>query len=298
MASTENGTEVVPHTFGRLQHEPIIDRIAPRTLELIQRQVAPGCTTAEVGHFLELCANYDLDPFAKEAWCAKNKGGDKLLIMVGRDGLRKIAHRQGLHIDGDVVREKDELTVTRTPDGNRTIAHSYGNPAERGKVIGAWAEVREGRPSGRPMGYFYAPLDEYRPSNASAYSPWSKQIGVMILAAAERQAIRQATPLGGLIAEGEDEVVFDYEATAEEAPVVAKALIDEAEAKRIRAMLEEVAWPDGELRMQLVAAGAADISDIGLAIANLTRPQAEALTHEINAVLDARDVAEMGGEGS
>lgn len=201
LAPTEPGTD--------LYRPPIIDSIDPRRLALIKAQIAPGCNDAEVGHFLELCAHYGLDAFAREAWCAKGKNGGKLLIMVGRDGLRKIGQRNGLHIDGDVVRANDEFTICRTPDGNRTVTHSYGNPAKRGDIIGAWAECRMGGPLGKPMGYFFAPLSEYMPKGASDYSPWSKQVGVMILAAAERQAIRQATPLGGLLAFGEDEVIND-----------------------------------------------------------------------------------------
>src|SRR6185312_14774920 len=99
MSATEQSTELVPHGLDRLQRRPVIDRIDQRTLDLIRRQVAPNCTNAEIGHFLELAAHYDLDPFAKEVWCAKNRDGSRLLIMVGRDGLRKIAQRQGMRID-------------------------------------------------------------------------------------------------------------------------------------------------------------------------------------------------------
>jgi hypothetical protein len=83
----------------RFQRLPIIDRIDPRQLDLIKRTVAiaegaQAITNAELGHFLELCAVYGLDPFAREAWIAKSKSG-KLLIMVGRDGLRKVAKGEG-----------------------------------------------------------------------------------------------------------------------------------------------------------------------------------------------------------
>jgi hypothetical protein len=189
-----------------LEAAPAIDGVNQRRLDLLQKTVAKGVTLAELASFLELCSKYELDPFAHEAWCVKSKQG-KLLIMVGRDGLRNIGQRNGLHIDGDVVREHDDFQVVRTPDGNRTVQHSYSHPAKRGYIIGAWCECREGGPLGRPMGYFYAPLNEYQPKGASEYSPWSKQVGVMILAAAERQAIRQATPLGGLLAVGEDESI-------------------------------------------------------------------------------------------
>jgi hypothetical protein len=205
-APAEPTTAVARRDDGDLYRPPIFDQIDPRKLALVKAQIAPGCTDGEVGHFLELCAHYDLDAFAREAWCAKSKTG-KLLIMVGRDGLRKIGQRNGLHIDGDVGRANDEFTICRTPDGNRTVQHSYSSPAKRGDIVGAWAECRLGGPMGKPMGYFYAPLSEYLPRNISDHSPWSKQVGVMILAAAERQAIRQATPLGGLLAEGEDALV-------------------------------------------------------------------------------------------
>lgn len=214
-------SEIVPTDGADLSAPPIFDGMDQRRLALVKSQVAPGCTDGEVAHFLELCGHYGLDPFAREAWCAKNKQGN-LLIMVGRDGLRKIAQRQGIHVDGDVVRAEDELSIVRTPDGNRTVAHSYTNPAQRGEVIGAWAECRQGGPLGKPLGYFFAPLSEYMPANVSSYSPWSKQVGVMILAAAERQAIRQATPLGGLLAVGEDETIngrqdlTDVEVSAED----------------------------------------------------------------------------------
>jgi phage recombination protein Bet len=180
---------------------PIIDEVDKRRLDLIRKTVAKGCTDAEIASFLELAARYDLDPFAHEIWCAKDKGG-RLLLMVGRDGLRKIALRQGLYIDGDVVRAKDEFAVRRTEHG-RVVHHAYGLPEERGEIVGAWCDVTD--TAGRSVGYFYAPLSEYKPRNASEYSPWSKQTSTMILAAAERQALRQATPLGGLLAEGEDE---------------------------------------------------------------------------------------------
>lgn len=222
---------------------PLIDTLPDRWVGYLAATIAqvedggPPITRSEVGMFVELCAAYRLDPFAKEAWLAKSKRG-KLLVMVGRDGLRKIVMRNGLHLDGDVVRANDTFAVTRSPDGNRTVAHSYGNPAKRGEIVGAWAEVREGGPMGKPMGYFYAPLEEYRPQGASPYSPWSKQVGVMILAAAERQAARQSTPLGGLVAEGENESIEARE-VAGLGSVPPGATPDETPADELPAMLVE-----------------------------------------------------------
>jgi hypothetical protein len=208
----------------RFQRLPIIDRIDPRQLDLIKRTVAiaegaQAITNAELGHFLELCAVYGLDPFAREAWIAKSKSG-KLLIMVGRDGLRKVVDRNGLKMRGATIYAKDHFEVAHvdspadaTPgeweahgsEPFHRVAHRQkGIGAERGAVVGAWARVVERR-TGAERGYFDAPLSEYLPANVSQYSPWSKQVSTMMLGAVERQAARQATPLGGLLAAGEDE---------------------------------------------------------------------------------------------
>ncbi len=209
----------------QLARRPVIELVNPQQLALIKNRVAPNATNGEVGQFLELCVAYGLDPYAGEAWCAKSRGQNggegRLLIMVGRDGLRKIAHRNGLDIDGDVVRLYDDFEVKRDPKTReRTILHAYTEAiredrakrdgdqtpeaSARGPIVGAWAEVYD--QAGKQRGYFYAPLTEYRPTNPKQlqYSPWGSQESVMILAAAERQALRQATPLGGLLAEGED----------------------------------------------------------------------------------------------
>jgi hypothetical protein len=208
----------------RLQRRPIIDRIDQRQLALIKRTIAvaegdQAITDAELGHFLELCAVYGLDPFAREAWIAKSKTG-KLLIMVGRDGLRKIVERNGLKMRGGVIYAKDHFEVEHidspadaTPGEweahgsqpfHRVTHRQVGIGAQRGPVVGAWARVKDRR-TGAERGYFDAPLSEYLPANVSQYSPWSKQVSTMMLGAVERQAARQATPLGGLLHEGEDE---------------------------------------------------------------------------------------------
>jgi hypothetical protein len=203
-ASEELGLE-------RLTRRPVIDRIlsqqdGKQTLDLIRATVAKGCTDAEIGHFLELCAAYELDPFAREAWCAKSNTGG-LLIMVGRDGLRKVVQRNGSEMEGDVVHANDTFSYERRVDEDGHPFHDVTHRVEsfdRGVILGSWARVWE-RQTGIERGFFVAALSEYMPLNAAAQSPWNKQTSAMILAAAERQAARQATPLGGLLAEGEDE---------------------------------------------------------------------------------------------
>jgi RecT family len=270
---------------------PAFDSIDKRRLELIKRTVAKGATDAELASFLELAAKYDLDPFAHEVWCAisqRDGGNRNVLIMVGRAGLRKIAQRQGLRIDGDVVRERDEFTVTRNPDRTRTIQHSYtervpgkdGLPQGRGPIVGAWAEVWD---DGGQRGYFYAPIGEYKPTNPKKlqYSPWGSQESTMILAAAERQAIAMATPLGGLHAEGES-----------------VALDAGPEVSTVRPLLNEDDSSEGGLLprpaysvlMNAREVGYAPLSDwetVGMMVAGLTEEELEKWATEKHAILDA-----------
>jgi hypothetical protein len=193
-----------------LERQPIIDLIPERQVALLKAR-APRLNHAELAAAVELAWSYKLDPFANEIWFTKSRGRNggegKLLIMVGRDGLRKIAQRNGLEVDGDVVRAHDLFRVTRGADRQRVVEHEYqGSADDRGEIVGAWAECWE-RKTNRQRGFFYAPIGEYEPAQTDGYSPWGKQVSVMVLAAAERQAVRQATPLGGLLIEGEDVLV-------------------------------------------------------------------------------------------
>lgn len=218
--------------------KPIIDNMDPRYLELIQKSRFKGLTTIETGYALELAAHYQLDPFAEEIWATRSEGRDgkegQLLIMVGRDGLRKVVMRNGLEMDGDVVRQKDAFVVTRAADRTRTVEHRWeGGAEERGPIIGAWAETWDTR-TGKQRGFFFAPMKEYVPKSEKKlqYSPWGSQESVMILAAAERQSARQATPLSGLLMEGEmdlnDERAIDASTAEDDAAV--QAVIDSVDA--------------------------------------------------------------------
>jgi hypothetical protein len=203
-------TEPVPGLPEALTRKPIIDLLHEDQVKLLAARAQAGSKgeikRGELAAFLELAASYQLDPFAGEVWLAKGSN-DKVLIMVGRDGLRKIAQRSGLIMDGDVIHEKDTFEVQRTPQG-RFVRHSYGHPNERGEIVAAWCQVRT-RPklghASHERGFFVATVEEYAPTseNVLKYSPWGAQRSVMILAAAERQALRQATPLSGLVAQGE-----------------------------------------------------------------------------------------------
>jgi hypothetical protein len=227
-----------------LTERPIFFTMNEERRELIRKKVSRGFrsmvpTDTELAGFLELCHRYDLDPMADEVWLSKTEGKDgrepQLLVMVGRNGLRKIARRQKLALVGDVVHEKDVFRVSwkRDPDTKRRelwVEHSYEGASEesRGKVLGSWAEVyRES--DGAQMGYFFAPIGEYKPENEKVlkFSPWGHQESVMILTAAERTALRQATPLGGLLGEGEDALLGEGgDAPLDETEVIKELIQD------------------------------------------------------------------------
>lgn len=243
---------------GALDRAPVMDQLHPRQVELL-KALNPGLKPEDLAHGLELAWAYQLDPYAKEIWFTRSRGRNggegKLLVMVGRDGLRKIAQRNGLHVDGDVVRANDTFSVRRTPDGQREVLHEYGAPAERGEIVAAWCEVRKGGPKGTPEGFAVCYLSEYRPGTVDAYSPWGKQTSVMILSAAERTAIRQATPLGGLIAAGEEAAALESGTEPEGDPLELVPLGDEVRATVERATrLGHVGYSD-VATTQMVLAG-------------------------------------------
>jgi hypothetical protein len=105
-----------------------------------------------------------------------------------------------MKLRGDVVRQGDEFHVEATGAGH-TVKHTYGLPVDRGDIVGSWCRVTD--TDGEERGYYFAPIEEYRPDNPNKWTPWFNQPSVMAQAASERQALSQATPLSGLIAVGE-----------------------------------------------------------------------------------------------
>lgn len=177
----------------------------PAQVRAIKATVAKDCSDAELVMFLEVCARYGLDPFAKQAYAAK-MGGGGVSIIVSRDGLLAHAHRQPdfVRLDCDVVRKGDTFEVAFI-NGERQVKHGYGDPTARGEVIGAWAMV-ERRDHGST--YFYAPLEEYKRSSPI----WGKHPSAMILKVAESYALRKAYSISGIV--GEAEVDYNRGGTA------------------------------------------------------------------------------------
>lgn len=298
-AEVVDATEVLDALIDR---EPVINQLKDAQRELLFRKlgmaqtldddgkpsgrwVGPnGLAVADVAGMLEVAGMYGLDPFAPgEIWVSRGKPKDgepqgKQMLMVGRDGLRKIAIRNGLEIDGDVVRAKDRFVVTRNSDRSRSIEHVYAE-GDRGAIIGAWSEVYERR-SGRQRGFFWAPLAEYKPEQPGYGSPWKAQVSAMIRKAAERQAISQATPLGGLIVDGE----MDINLQDERRPVLGAADVErpQIEAGELAPSVAAVV----ERAQQLGHDGLSDAATARMATAGQPEEQVAAWVAEATADLD------------
>lgn len=188
--------------------QPARYAFGPEQTSAIRAVVGPDLTDGEFVLFLELCARYELDPFAKQAWAVKLSGKDKpASIIVGRDGYLAIAERHPAYegMDGDVVREGDKFQIERTSNGP-VVHHDYAG--NRGKILGAWACVY--RSDRRVPTYFYAPIDDYKPTgNKLQYSPWSKQESVMMLKCAQSTVLRLAFNISGFVPAEEAGVMED-----------------------------------------------------------------------------------------
>lgn len=183
-------------------------------IALIKNSVMPReATNADTYFLLELSARYGLDPFAREIWAAKMKGktgeAGGVSILVGRDGLLSIAERHKSYrgfrnlpvYEHDTFAYDSEARLM--PDGTYShVTHSFDVTKDRGKLLGAWAEVYR---NGRPPTFFYAPLEDYLPKSEKKleYSPWSSQINVMIAKCALATALRLAFRISGLYIEEE-----------------------------------------------------------------------------------------------
>lgn len=268
-----------------MQERPQIDLVNARRLTLL-KEMSPNTNDADIGQMLEIAFRYDLDPFAREIYCARGQRQDggvgKLLIMVSRDGLRKVARRNGLRLRGDVVREKDDFEISWKPDAEAPeIAHTYQGVTDeqRGPIVGAWAIVYDAETK-EPMGFNVAPQSEYLPENENhrKKSAWGKTPSIMTLTAAERNALRQATPLSGLLtetdkirvlAEGDEDRVDDPTSEAGKSAIDAfiAALDLETDLKvRIRNAVHEA---------NEVAASSYPLSKVQLTFTGISGDQAE-----------------------
>lgn len=208
---------------------------------VIKNTIAKGTTDTELAYFLSVCKAVNLNPFLKMIWCFKDKRGN-LLIFAGRDGYLEIAQRDSrwTGMASSYVCEKDTFTMNVT-EGK--VSHSYG--VDRGKIIGAYCIIK---PKGIDTPTIeWASLSEYKPKNASEYSPWSTTEGIMIQKVAEVHALKKAFGISGLNSE------YDFEVVKETAiPVGELNLKSETDTVKAK-IIEALATYEGEDKEEIKA---------------------------------------------
>lgn len=292
------------------------ERWGRRQVALIARTVAKGATAEELQMFLRIADRYNLDPLQHEIWCIKTRGRDgeegRIAIIVGEQGRLKIATRYDDYrgFRSDTVCENDRFMKLADPkelpgvSGAWTyVEHSYGKPSERGEVVGAWCEVYR---EGRPPTYFYAPLDEYMPSNASEkakkFIPWFSTKSRMIVKCADSTAFRMAFTLAGIYGEEEIEHIRQQDNGARAEEEIEWGETDET-ADRMRSLFAAAnnaksgAYPPAKIRLML--AGLSDEERAEIASREII-PFIRANGGEVpepGVVVVSNDDVEIGGEG-
>lgn len=219
LADRSTSTEVERRRIG----SPAWADFDDRQVALVRSLMPEGASVADTYVLLELAARYQLDPFAKEIWAAPMKAGARPAIIVGRDGLLKIASRDPDYIGmvARAVHENDDFELLDEPVQRKIepgvsgldivwsyVRHKAGKPTDRGELVGAFCEVYK---HGAPATFFYAALSEYMPDSEAklAYSPWKRQPTVMIVKCAISNALRLAVRISGLYVEEELSNVID-----------------------------------------------------------------------------------------
>lgn len=154
---------------------------APLDIELIKRMYAKDCTMDEFKVFLALANRYGLDPSLHQIWAIKYPGGGPATIIVSRDGLLEVAHRDG-NFDG-------------MESGSR-------GSVETRDLIGVCKVHRKDMTHPFTVEVHY---DEYvqKKRDGSITKFWKEKPRTMIQKVAESHALRRAFRIQGLYCEDE-----------------------------------------------------------------------------------------------
>lgn len=170
-------------------------------IQTLKNTVAVGATDSEFKMFMSLALSYDLDPFKKEIFFGKSEKSDKVLVMISRDGYRKIVKRDSnykYHVS-DYVCENDDFKVTKNDD-KISLVHEYG--FDRGDLKGAYCILYTN--SGEQYSFF-AEFNKYNQSSTSL--GWRNYPIDMIIKTAESRVFRSFADVNGLIPESDEETV-------------------------------------------------------------------------------------------
>jgi hypothetical protein len=259
-----------------------IEKWTDKEMALIAATVAKGANGGELRLFLAQAASLNLSPLNGEIWCVKtggsNGGEGRIAIIVGEQGRLKVANRYPDY-DGfrsDVVCKEDRFVKLPDPKelpgvkGQWTyIEHSYGKPEERGEVVGAWCEVYR---QGKPATFFYAPLNDYMPTDAAErakkFIPWFKTLDRQIVKCAISTAFRMAFPLlAGVYGEEEIDHIAQRGPTTVEEGIEWGGSVEVAERMESLFAAANNAVPDAysPAKIKLMLAGLSDEERLDLA---------------------------------
>lgn len=179
-----------------------LDNYTDAQIALIKRTVAKGATNDELVMFVHTANKTGLDPFLKEIYFIKH-GNGAVVMMTGRDGFLKIAHKSGKFrgMNSGCVRKNDEFEVDYGEDTEVVHKIKTLDPAERGAITGAWAEVfKEG--NDKPV----VVVVEWGTYNKKQ-NTWASHPDAMIIKVAESIALKKCFGTSGLVSV--EEMGFD-----------------------------------------------------------------------------------------
>ena len=196
-----------------LQHAP---QLRPHQLDLIRRTIAKDCSRAEFDLFIETAQRYGLDPFRRQimplVFSKDRPDKRRMVIIVGIDGQRMIAHRCGNYRPAS---EPTKFVENRRKRGDtnplglllaRVTLHQQDNKGDWFPVVGEayWEELApirdewaEDPTSGAPAKTGRQVLD--------TSGNWARMPRLMLAKCATMQALRAGWPdqFGGLYVEEE-----------------------------------------------------------------------------------------------
>lgn len=190
------------------------DQIDKQQLAMLKATRMRTLDDAEVGVALEMCRTMGLNPWNDEMYAAKGNNGE-LLLMVGRNGLLRKAEEfpDYLGYDSGVVHRNDQFSKgDPNPDG-RSLRERAGVShrqtfTDRGEIIGSWCVAER---AGRPLRFFFAPVEDYRPSSPHPKSSWFRFPTVMIEKCAISVAHRTLINLSGVYLREEVDKLLERE---------------------------------------------------------------------------------------
>lgn len=171
-------------------------------LLLIKRTVAKDATNDELAMFLHIAKKAGLDPFLRELWFIKYRGGETI-IMTGRDGFLSIAQKTGefMGLQSAAIYEGDEFSVDYNNSNELKINH-ITNPFKKdaGKIVGGWA--RSKRKNCIDTIEIVSWKDYYKLFFGKV-SMWDKFPSAMIKKVAESIALKKQFGISGIVSKEE-----------------------------------------------------------------------------------------------